>query len=77
MSFIGGFLVLWGAFAVYAGLFRMKEEDFRSKSPIGASAYIEVELAVRWLTSRLSIKALRSAVLAIGISLLGIGTFIL
>lgn len=77
MLFIGGFFLLWGVLVVYSSLFRMKEEDFKSKSRIGASGYIELELLVRWLSCRLPLKIVKSSVLLIGVSLIGAGSFIL
>ncbi|WP_394173306.1 hypothetical protein [Guptibacillus hwajinpoensis] len=74
---IGGLLILWGLIILYFSLFKMKqEEDYRDRSSVGISGFLEWELLMK-VINKVPYGFAKSFVLIIGASFIVTGAFVI
>lgn len=73
---LGVIIILWGLFVLYFSIFKLKRGNYKEKSPVGESAFIEMEFVFR-LISRLPWGLIKGFVVVVGISLVACGFIIL
>jgi len=73
---IGALLILWGVMVLYSSLFKMKKEDYKDKSVIGVSGYIELEFLFKFL-NRLPLGVVKSFIILVGVSFITSGIVII